>query len=393
MNILMVTPYFPPQTGGVVTFTDSLQRLLRERGHQLYVIVPGSSHSITPCVTPTNALTYDFYFRSLWIAEAPVKSLFAFLVYFIPTLFKLRRFLKKNNVDLVLLEYPMPYMFYFYLLKLLVKMKIIVGIHGSDVLSLQLTPKHEQWLVRQIVRRADWLLAHSSSLMSQAETVIGQLNDNRSYIPYGIELERWRCLSGNKTEPLVLPVRPYILTVAKLHERKGLNILLYAIKKLGNEVAGYHFVIVGNGPEEMALKQLALRLGIQDSVVFTGELQRQEIIKLYQNCEFFVLPSRSEPFGIVLLEAMVFGKAIIATKVGGIPEFITDGFNGILVPPDNPSALAESITHLIRDPELGSTIGKNGPALVENRYNFRVIVDRYEKLFQQITTPETTLNS
>jgi glycosyltransferase involved in cell wall biosynthesis len=384
MNILIVTPYFPPQTGGVATYIDSLQRFLKQKGHQVYILPQGTSHVISPRLTTTNALVYDFYMRLPWVPCSPVKGLVAFLVYFFPTLLQLRRFLKGKAIDLTMLEYPMPYMYYLYLLKLLNITRLIVGIHGDDILSLHLTPKSEQWLVKQVIKRADWLLAHSSSLMSQAEILVGGLNDNRSYIPCGIELDRLRALSECQTGHSLLSSRPYILTVAKLYGRKGLDVLLQAIKRLGVGVDGYRFVIVGDGPEEQALKQLALELGIQDKVVFTGELQVTEISHLYRHCEFFVLPSRSEPFGIVLLEAMTFGKAIIATRVGGIPEFINHGHNGLLVAPNDSDGLAKQIRRMISDPELRWEIGRNGLTTVEEKYDYGVIIGRYEKLFQSI---------
>jgi glycosyltransferase involved in cell wall biosynthesis len=384
MNILLVTPYFAPQTGGVATFVDSLQRLLRQRGHQAFVLLPGPSHVITHCETTTDALAFSYYMRLPCVPEAPLKGFLAFLIYCIPTLLRLNRFIKENAIDLVSLEYPLPYMYYFYILKRLCGLKLIVGIHGDDILSLHLTPNYEQWLVKQLIRRADWLLAHSASLISQVETLIGQRNGHRSHIPCGIDSNQLRSMSEDAGQTFAWSARPYILTVAKLYERKGLDVLLHAISKLGPIMDCYRFVIVGDGPEEHGLQQLALQLEIQEAVVFTGEMQPSDISKLHQHCEFFVLPSRSEPFGIVLLEAMVFGKAIVATKVGGIPELVIDGHNGILVPPNNSDALARALTRMISDRKLRSHLGKNGLALVEEVYNFHIILDRYTALFQRV---------
>jgi L-malate glycosyltransferase len=384
MNILLVTPYFPPQTGGVATFVDSLQRFLRQREHQVHVLVPGTSHVITHYEATTDTLAHSFYMRLPWVREAPVKGFFAFLLYCVPTLLQLSRFIRENAIDLISLEYPLPYMYYFYLLKWLHGFKLIVGIHGDDILSLHMTPKYEQWLVKQLIRRADWLLAHSASLSSQAESLVGHRNGQGSYIPYGIDADQLRTMADDTTQDLGWLAHPYILTVAKLYERKGLDVLLHAIRKLGPIMNGYRLVIVGDGPEEHNLQQLAVRLGIQEAVVFTGEIQLRDVPKLYQHCEFFVLPSRSEPFGIVLLEAMAFGKAIVATKVGGIPEFVIDGHNGILIPPNDSDALAKEIMRMISDQEHRSELGKNGFALVEEMYNYRVILAHYTNLFQRV---------
>lgn len=392
MNILIVTPYFPPLTGGVATYVDLCGRLLRRRGHQVSVIVLGASHLITPRNNDNFPRVYDFYLRPPWVPAAPIRGFIAFLVYFVPTLLKLAWFLKKQDIELIMIEYPVPDMYYFYVLKPLMKLKLIVGIHGDDILSLHLLLRYERWLVKRMARGANWLLAHSSSLMSQAERLVGHLNGNRSYLPCGIETNELRALAKKDIAQFAVPMRPYVLTVAKLYERKGLDVLLHAVEKISETVSGYRFVIVGDGPEELALKTLAVQLGIGDIVIFVGELQKEQIAKLYHHSEFFVLPSRSEPFGIVLLEAMAFGKAVIGTKVGGIPEFVTDGLNGILVPPNDPAILAESIILLINNPELRSKIAKNGFDLVERQYDFRVIVGRYVELFQKIVDAERRLS-
>lgn len=384
MNILIVTPYFPPQTGGVATFLDSLQRFLRRQGHKVHVLLPGPSHEISPHSSTTDAIEHEFYMRVPFVPGAALKGLLAFSFFFPLTVSRLRRFVEENTIELVLLEYPLPYMFYFTFLRRLRNVRIIVGIHGDDILSLHLAPKHEQWLVKHLIRDANWLLAHSSSLLSQIRTRVSQLNDNHSYIPYGIEPEPLRALAKRSQNTFSLPSHPYVLTVAKLYERKGLDVLLHAIQKLGTIGQAHRFVIVGDGPEEHTLKQLASRLAIEERVIFTGELQKPEIAQLLQNCEFFVLPSRSEPFGIALLEAMTFGKAIIATKVGGIPEFVIDGYNGILFPSDDSDTLAEQIQRVMNDKELRLWIGKNGLTVVKEKYDYGVLIERYDALFSRI---------
>jgi glycosyltransferase involved in cell wall biosynthesis len=90
-----------------------------------------------------------------------------------------------------------------------------------------------------------------------------------------------------------------------------------------------------------------------------------------------------EPFGIVLLEAMTFGKAIVATKAGGIPEFIQDGHNGLLVDVEDSYALAEGIDRLIRDKDLRERIVRNGRMVVEVQYDYDKLMIRYEELFEE----------
>jgi len=96
----------------------------------------------------------------------------------------------------------------------------------------------------------------------------------------------------------------------------------------------------------------------------------------------FVLPSRSEPFGIAIIEAMACEKPVISTKVGGIPEIIEHGRNGILIEPDDPKALTEALIMLIKDPELRFRLARNGYATVHKQFSSRNTGSTYEGVFE-----------
>lgn len=228
------------------------------------------------------------------------------------------------------------------------------------------------------------MLAHSSSLLEQAEQVFGGVKAKSSYLPYGVECERIREQARIAQRDEALQARPYILTVAKLYERKGIDILLEAIAHVKQQLGGHRFLFIGDGPEEGKLRRMAVDLHIDSHVVFLGDVPSREVPAFFRNCEFFVLPSRSEPFGIVLLEAMTLDKAIVATRVGGIPEFVKDGETGLLIEPCDSKALAENILRLLQDHELRSRLGKNGLQWVEARYDYRKLILRYEELFQGV---------
>jgi len=102
---------------------------------------------------------------------------------------------------------------------------------------------------------------------------------------------------------------------------------------------------------------------------------------LFDGCELFVLPSRHEPFGIVNMEAMASGKAIVATSVGGVPEIVRDGENGMLVPPDDPQALADAINRLLDDDPLRRRLGQAGRARAWN-FAWSTITDQYLAVYE-----------
>ena len=217
-SILFVTPYYPPQTGGVATYVESIQRLLRERGHQVYVLVPGTAHGITPCAaTGDNGYVFELYLRLPWVKTARLKGFAAWIIYVMPTLYRLATFIRQKRIDTVVLEYPLACMYYFKLLRRMAGIRLVVGIHGDDVLSLPASVWYERVLVEKLIRGADWLVAHSSSLIAAAERIVGHLHGKQSCIPYGVEAARLQALASRGGSARISVTGPFILTVAKLY--------------------------------------------------------------------------------------------------------------------------------------------------------------------------------
>ena len=100
--------------------------------------------------------------------------------------------------------------------------------------------------------------------------------------------------------------------------------------------------------------------------------------------DLFVLPSVAEAFGLVLTEALYLGTPVVATRVGGIPEIVTDGSDGLLVPPANPPALADAITELLNDPERRSRMAGAGREKIMGKFRFDEMVQAYEAIYQQL---------
>jgi glycosyltransferase involved in cell wall biosynthesis len=148
-------------------------------------------------------------------------------------------------------------------------------------------------------------------------------------------------------EPEVRMVRPAIATVCGLHERKGVDTIIEAFRQVaGDHPAELH--IVGDGPDRSKLEALAAASGYGPRIHFHGSLRDPQ--KVLAGADIFVLASHAEPLGLVNLEARAAGCAIVASRVGGIPEALDDGAAGILVPPDEPGAFAGAIRGLLEDP-------------------------------------------
>ncbi|CAB50158.1 glycosyltransferase family 4 protein [Pyrococcus abyssi] len=166
-----------------------------------------------------------------------------------------------------------------------------------------------------------------------------------------------------------------ILYVGRLEPRKGVNYLISAMKFVEGKLT-----IVGDGSMRKVLKMQAKKLGVEDKVEFLGFISQEELILLYKKSEVFVLPSLSEAFGIVLLEAMASEVPVIGTSVGGIPEIIGDA--GIIVPPRDSKALANAINAILSNQKTAKRLGKLGRKRVERLYSWDVVAERTERLYR-----------
>lgn len=165
-----------------------------------------------------------------------------------------------------------------------------------------------------------------------------------------------------------------ILCVAagRLSWAKGHENLIRAIDFMGQDGKNVYCLIAGEGELQEHLEKVIRSLGLQTRVALLGHLSRSDVLSLIKACDVFVMPSRTEGTPIALLEAAMLRKPILASRIGGIPELITDGEEGLLVPADQPSALAEALWKLIRDKGLVERLTENAHHRVMNEFSLDV---------------------
>ncbi len=156
--------------------------------------------------------------------------------------------------------------------------------------------------------------------------------------------------------------------IANCYKTKGLDILLKAARFIANDLHDTTISIIGSGPEAAKLIALTQKYQLQKQVEWLGSVPEAE--RLLKAFDLLVIPSRKEGLPYVLLEALRSGTPVVATTVGGIPEVITNQKNGLLVPPNNPHALATAIMIAIKNPTLRQEWGKEGQKLAQNNYAF-----------------------
>jgi len=178
---------------------------------------------------------------------------------------------------------------------------------------------------------------------------------------------------------------PYVLFVGRLASNKGLGALLEAFVPLARREPTASLVLIGpDGGMQAVLQARVRQLGIAGQVRLLGWVSDEALLAAaFREARFFVLPSEYEAFGLVLLEAMGQGTAVIATRVGGIPEFVEDGRAGLLVPPGDPGRLREAIERLWADPAGTEALGTYGRDRIVPQYRWGLVADRLEAIYTE----------
>lgn len=170
-----------------------------------------------------------------------------------------------------------------------------------------------------------------------------------------------------------------VIVVANLRRVKGLDVLIDAAAEVLRRYPDARVQIVGRGPELNALTARAATAGISDRFTFLGA--RDDVPALLAESDIFVLPSRSESLPNSVLEAMAAGLPIVASAVGGIPELIEHGRTGVLVPPEDPQALAEELSRVMADARFAAGLGAAARAQAQARYSFERMAADFEALY------------
>jgi glycosyltransferase involved in cell wall biosynthesis len=221
---------------------------------------------------------------------------------------------------------------------------------------------------RAAARFANAQIAISGGLARYLSATEGFAPDAFTVVHYGIE-------AG--PEPPSPPPQPRFAAIGRLIPIKGFDILLEAFARLRAEVADVTLEIAGAGPLEAELRR-----GAPDGVQFLGQVD--SIAGVYERNAVVVIPSRGEGFGMVALEAAERGRAAIVANVGGLPEIVDDGRTGIVVPPEDPTALAAAMLRLATDPARAAELGAAARRRAVSQFSEASAVDGVEAVYRSL---------
>lgn len=235
------------------------------------------------------------------------------------------------------------------------------------------------WLIRRLLQRVKaCIVVLSSRMLRYVKEHHFDVCDIR-IIPNGVDLHRFQALNADAIDAQRAQT---VVCVSKLRYEKGIDVLLQAWYLVHQQRPQARLILVGSGPVQASLEQMARALDIADSVEFAG-LQRDVPAQL-QRGAIAVLPSRWEGMPNALLEAMASGLACVATRVSGSEDLIRSGHNGLLVEPEDAQQMAQALLTLLNDPSLLRRYGQEARATIEQQYGLEQIIDKYTAMYQEL---------
>jgi len=372
----MVNSFFPPWRGGAETYTYNLARQLVQRGHEVEVF----------CASPPHK-PGSHTVQEIRIVRLPVTT----WLYGTPIMTKLPTRLLRAKADLIHAGFPSPYNAFSASLACRPKKIPSVLTWHNDLPPLTPTASllvytHDRIVLPAYVQAFRKIIS-TSRRYARSSRVLKRWASKVVIVPNGVDCERFR-LDIDPTEikhNLNLGRNGTILFVgalSKWHRYKGLDTLIEAFALVKKQRRDIILIVVGEGSLRPYYRELASRFGLAGEVVFAGDVSDHDLPSYYTASDLLVLPSkdRSEGFGLTILEANACGKPAIGSNVGGIPDVIHHGFNGLLVPPSNPRALSTAIGHLLGDDSLRRKMEKNSRAFAEE-HDWSKIAEATERIY------------
>ncbi len=408
MKVLyIVTAYDRHPGDGITPWLVETIRRLRARGVEVEVLAPsykglGSGsvegvmvHRFRYAPARLETLTHDQHTPDR-IREHP---LYAALLpgYLASSVLAARRLVSTGRFDLVHVHWPLPHVIPGWAARRAAGIPLVLTFHGVEVTFARSSPIPLLVpFLRRAVRSADAVTANSTYT---AGLVRGLHDRPVDILPFGstVGAEEAPASVGSPTPSKDSPRsvseaseagNPAILFVGRLVERKGVQHLLEAMALLRDRPGHLH--VVGHGPLRPQLEGMAEDLGVSDRVTFHGFVPARELRRRFVSCDVFVLPAVRdakgdvEGLGVVLVEALSFGRPVVASRSGGIVDIIRHEETGLLVPPGEPAALAEAIGRLLEDPALAGRLGDAGRRHARENFSWDAITGRLVGLYRRL---------
>lgn len=376
LKIAMLTTTFFPQVGGAEHSVKWLAEELAKRGHEVYLFTPYEAEEFID----VNERGFP---KNIALRKRGANSFSdAFRM-----LYRFAKAIKRIKPDVVHAHYAFYAGFLAVITKPIHKAPVVITSRGEDIqLNREIgygmrNSRTKSIFVRFALRNCDKHVLISNSLKKDAlESGSKEKKLQTIYnmcVPPRIKITE-KDIEDLKNKYGIPRDKKIILSVSRLHPKKGLNYLIEAMENVLRKHPDAFLVIAGDGEEKQRLEKLAKDKDLESKVKFTGIVIGREKLALIKGCDIFCMPSIEEAFGIALFEPMHYSKPIVATDVGGIPEVL--GESNIMVEKEDSIGLSRAISKLL---DSGIQLNKESFNRLE-RFNPRAIVKEYEKIYQTL---------
>lgn len=380
MRILMINYEFPPLGGGGGVASYQIAEGLAAREHEVDVLTTGwRGLAGWEMVDGVGVYRVPVLGRS----DLATASLPSMLSFFPSSLAKGCQLLRKKPYDILNAHFAVPSGPTGVALSKIFNRPQVLTIIGADIYdpTKRLSPSNNVLLhrvVNSVLNSSTQIIAISEDIKRRTQQHYDCRTDIH-VIHYGLVPPRFEVKS--RAELGIPEGDTVLISIGRLIRRKALGDVLLALSKL--DADRYRLLIIGEGPEEERLRDLAARLGLSSRVDFLGAIWGEEKFQYLAAADMFVLPSVHEGFGLVFLEAMHCGLPVIASCTGGQTDFLKDGETGFLVPVGDVDTLADRIQQLGGDGALRKRISQFNKEYVK-RFRIDEVARRYEDLFSRV---------
>ncbi len=386
MNIAIFASAFYPHFGGVEEACRHLALEYLGRGHGVSIITTRHPSNLPAHETVQGVDVWRFPFE---MPRARPAGLARFARSFPAERRAVAGLLGTLKADIIHVQCVGPNGFYALWAAQDTGLPLVVTTQGERTMDAgQLYQKSAaaNWTLKQLLRRADFVTACSLQTLDDAKQFVGIPIEAKSRAVYnGIDLREFE---GNLTP--FSHSKPYILGIGRVVPQKGFDILIDAYARLiYRQPDAPDLILAGDGPERERLQAQVHGLGLTERIHLIGRADRMQAVRLFHGCAFFVLPSRLEPQGIVSLEAMACAKAVVAARVGGVPEIVQDGETGLLFRGGDAVALSAALEKMLADPDQAAAMGRAGRERAGAHFTWERIADEYFEIYQQVSKSRT----
>ena len=374
----MFINYYTPSKGGMETSVINLSKGLEKAGHQVFIFAPEYPNYQDEQKNIFRYKSFRFNYGGY------------FYVIPIPFISNAEELIKKLNLDII--HSHQPYSLGSEALKFSKKLKIPLVFtyhiryedysHYVPLIPASISKKYIRKITTKYSNQCDKIIAPSTAIKKML--VDRGIKSSINIIPSGINIDNFKKDTGQKNEIRkkynIKPDDILLITACRLTKEKNLEFLIKSFAKIKQKYSNVQFMIVGDGAVKKDLEKLAKELEIKNRVIFTGLVDRTEIVGLYQASDIFIFASKTETQGLVAVEAMAAGNPVVAIKASGIEDMVKNNEDGLLTS-ESEEEFSESVLKIVNNKNLREKMSAQAITNSE-RFSIKLWIEKVVELYE-----------